>query len=190
METSGPAPTVLVIMGVSGSGKTTLGRLLAGRLDVPFVEGDDFHPATNIARMAAGHALDDQDREPWLRALAGWIRDTTRRGVGAVVSCSALKHEYRDVLRAAGPGVCFLYLRLDEDVARARIGRRTGHFMPAGLLESQYDALEPLRADEPGLAVDADADTDTVLGQALTAVAHFETRRGAAPEPRSGAAGQ
>ncbi|WP_235583072.1 gluconokinase [Kitasatospora sp. Root107] len=174
METSGPAPTIVVIMGVSASGKTTLGRLLAGRRDVPFVEGDDFHPAANIAKMAAGHALDDEDREPWLRSLAEWIRGTTRARVGAVISCSALKREYRDALRAAGPGVWFLYLSLDREVARTRITRRAGHFMPAGLLESQYDALEPLQADEPGLTVDADADTDAVLGQVHSAIAHFE----------------
>ncbi|MFI6847920.1 gluconokinase [Kitasatospora sp. NBC_00085] len=162
-------------MGVSGSGKTTLGRLFGERRGVPFVEGDDFHPAANIAKMAAGHALDDEDREPWLRALADWIRDATCLGTGGVVTCSALKREYRDVLRAAGPGVRFVYLRLDREVARARIAGRAGHFMPAGLLESQYDTLEPLGADEPGLTVDADADTAAVLGQVLAATARFGT---------------
>ncbi|MGV9269075.1 gluconokinase [Kitasatospora sp. NPDC003701] len=168
-------------MGVSASGKSTLGRLLARERKVPFAEGDDFHPAANIARMAAGHALTDEDREPWLSSLADWIRRTTRAGAGAVVSCSALKQEYRDVLRAAGPGVRFLYLALDREVAHARIARRAGHFMPTALLRSQFDTLEPLQPDEPGVTVDADADPGTVLRRAREALARFEAP--GPPEP-------
>ncbi|MFI6448560.1 gluconokinase [Kitasatospora sp. NPDC050543] len=158
-------------MGVSASGKSTIGRQLAERLGVPFVEGDDFHPASNIARMKAGHPLDDAAREPWLRGLADWIRHSTRAGQGAVLSCSALKHEYRDLLRAAGPGVCFLYLALDRETARERISHRPGHFMPARLLDSQYDTLEPLRAEEPGVTIDASAGPGRVLELARAAVA-------------------
>lgn len=175
METSGPVPTVVVVMGVSGSGKSTVGRLLAGRRSVPFVEGDDFHPAANIAKMAAGLPLTDEDREPWLTGLAGWIGDTVRAGGSAVVSCSALKRRYRDRMRAAAPGgVWFLHLTLDREAARARVTGRAGHFMPAGLLESQYDALEPLGADEPGLTVDAGS--GSVLERAQDALADFEAR--------------
>ncbi|MCZ4099342.1 gluconokinase [Streptomyces sp. So13.3] len=161
-------------MGVAASGKTTVGRLLAQRLDVPFVEGDDFHPAANIAKMTAGQALDDEDREPWLRSLTRCIRETSGAHQGGVISCSALKREYRDLLRAAGPGVWFLYLALDEETAHTRIAHRTGHFMTARLLDSQYDALEPLRADEPGLTVDATAGIDMIIGPVQAAVARFE----------------
>ena len=170
------APTVVVVMGVAASGKSTLGRLLARRRGVPFVEGDDLHPAGNIARMSAGEALDDEDREPWLRAVAARIRAATLAGDGAVVSCSALKYAYRERFRAAGPGVWFLHLELDPEVARARIARRSGHFMPASLLASQYRALEPLRADEPGLTVDADAGQETTLDEVQAAVLRFEQR--------------
>ncbi|MFI9103228.1 gluconokinase [Streptomyces fildesensis] len=161
-------------MGVAASGKTTIGRLLAQRLDVPFMEGDDVHPAANIAKMTAGQALDDADREPWLRSLTRWIRDTSRAQQGGVISCSALKREYRDALRAAGQGVWFLYLALDEETAHTRIAQRTGHFMTAGLLDSQFDALEPLQADEPGLTVDATGGTDMIIGSVQAAVARFE----------------
>ncbi|MFD9534019.1 gluconokinase [Streptomyces sp. NPDC060010] len=170
------APTVVVVMGVSGSGKSTLGRLIAGRLHVPFAEGDGFHPAANIARMAAGHPLDDADREPWLTSLAEYVRETTRAGQSVVISCSALKRKYRDRLRSAGPGVWFLYLELDREVARARVARRAGHFMPVALLESQYEALEPLGADEPGLTVHAATAADAVLARAQAAITRFEAR--------------
>ncbi|WP_145797755.1 gluconokinase [Kitasatospora atroaurantiaca] len=163
-------------MGVAASGKSTVGRLLARRRGVPFVEGDDFHSPENIAKMAAGRALDDEDREPWLRSVSGWIRETTHARQGAVLSCSALKHEYRVLLRAAGPGVWFLHLALDRKIARARISQRAGHFMPPGLLDSQYDALEPLRTDEPGLTVDATADTEGNLDLIQDAVARFEAK--------------
>ncbi|MEU9420612.1 gluconokinase [Streptomyces sp. NPDC051000] len=163
-------------MGVSGSGKSTLGRLLAGRLHVPFAEGDDFHPAANIAKMAAGQPLDDADREPWLTSLAAYVRDATRAGRSVVISCSALKRAYRDHFRSAGPGVWFLYLELDREVARARVARRAGHFMPVALLESQYAALEPLGGDEAGLTVHADTAADIVLARAQAAIAGFEAR--------------
>ncbi|MFF3611726.1 gluconokinase [Streptomyces sp. NPDC002580] len=177
MSSPGTAPTIVVVMGVSASGKSTIGKRLAQRLNVPFVEGDDFHAARNIARMSAGLALDDTDREPWLHTLANWIRDTTRSRRGAVISCSALKLAYRELLRAAGPGVWFVHLDLDRETARERIAHRTGHFMPERLLESQYDALQPLLDDEPGLTVDATADADTILDRVETALARFESGR-------------
>ncbi|MFF9408613.1 gluconokinase [Streptomyces anandii] len=146
---------IVVVMGVSASGKSTVGAHLAERLGVPFQEGDDLHPAANRAKMASGHPLDDADRAPWLAALADWIRATADRGRGGVLSCSALRRAYRDALRRSGADVWFVYLALDRAVAARRIARRTGHFMPPALLDSQYAVLDPLEADEPGVTVDA-----------------------------------
>ncbi|WP_406279102.1 gluconokinase [Streptomyces sp. NBC_00191] len=157
-------------MGVSGSGKSTVGRLLADRLAVPFVEADDFHPAANRAKMAAGRPLDDEDRRPWLLSLADWIREATASGRGGVMACSALRYEYRDLFRRAGEGVLFLHLALDRASAERRVAGRTGHFMPARLVDSQYAVLEPLRPDERGVIVDAAADPQSVVDQASSAV--------------------
>ena len=168
------APLVVVVMGVSGSGKSTVGRLLAQRLQLPFVEADDVHPAANRAKMAAGRPLDDADREPWLRALSDWIAAATRSGSGGVMACSALKRAYRDAFRRVGPGVWFLYLTLDPAAAGRRVAARTGHFMPAHLVASQYDVLEPLRADEPGMTVEATRGSQAI---AATAAAAVEGRR-------------
>jgi len=169
-----PAPTIAVVMGVSGSGKTTVGRLLAQRLAVPFVEADDFHSPGNRTKMAAGHPLDDEDRGPWLHALADWIRATAGSGRGGVMACSALKYEYRQLFRQAGPGVWFLHLVLDERLAAQRVAGRVGHFMPARLVDSQYDTLEPLHPDEPGLTLDASADPATIVESASRAVRAIE----------------
>lgn len=170
MGATAPAPTVVAVMGVSGSGKSTVGRLLAQRLMVPFLEADDLHPAANRAKMAAGLPLDDEDRLPWLRSLADWIREATDSGRGGVMACSALKHEYRDLFRSAGAGVWFLHLDLDRATAYRRVTGRTDHFMPGGLVDSQYAALEPLRPEEPGLTVDAAADPRTIVDEAASAV--------------------
>ncbi len=163
-------PAVVVVMGVSGSGKSTVGGLLARRLMVPFLEADDLHPAANRAKMAAGRPLDDEDRRPWLLLLADRIREATDSGQGAVVACSALKREYRDLLRRASAGVWFLDLALDRATAAERVARRAGHFMPAELVDSQYAALEPLRPDEPGLTVDAAGDPQVIVDAAANAV--------------------
>jgi gluconokinase len=144
--------SLVVVMGVSGSGKSTVGRELAARLGVPYAEADEFHPPANIDKMSAGVPLTDEDRWPWLRAIAAWLAERAARG-GGVVSCSALKRSYRDLLRSAGE-VCFLYLAGDRSVIAGRLAGRTGHFMPASLLDSQLADLEPLAPDEPGLTVD------------------------------------
>ncbi|WP_142218066.1 gluconokinase [Streptomyces sp. SLBN-118] len=157
-------------MGVSGSGKSTVGRLLADRLAVPFVEADEFHSAANRAKMAAGRPLDDEDRRPWLLSLADWIQEATGSGRGGVMACSALKYEYRDLFRRAGAGVLFVHLALNRASAERRIAGRGGHFMPARLADSQYDTLEPLRPDEPGVTLDAAADPQTIVDQASSAV--------------------
>ncbi|MEH0579276.1 MULTISPECIES: gluconokinase [Streptomyces] len=165
-----PAPTVVVVMGVSGSGKSTVGLLLAQRLMVPFLEADDVHPAANRAKMAAGRPLDEEDRRPWLLAIAEWIREATDTGRGGVVACSALRRTYRELFRGAGAGVWFLHLALDRATAGRRVAGRSDHFMPARLVDSQYAALEPLRSDEPGLTVDAVADPQTIVDRAVRAV--------------------
>ncbi|BFV60437.1 gluconokinase [Kitasatospora sp. CMC57] len=147
-------PPTLVVMGVSGVGKTTVARLLAERLGLPYAEADDFHPPANIAKMAAGIPLDDEDRQPWLLALADWLGGRVAAGTGGVVACSALKRRYRDTLRSQAPATRFLHLTGDQALIRSRLAERSGHFMPASLLDSQYAALEPLQADEPGLELD------------------------------------
>jgi gluconokinase len=143
-------PTV-VVMGVAGSGKTTVGGILAEHLAVPFADADSFHSAAAKAKMAAGHALDDSDRAPWLVLLADWLRSHPD---GCVLACSALKRRYRDALRTGNDRLCFLHLVGDPAVVTDRVGHRSSHYMPASLVGSQYAALEPLEPDEAGVAVD------------------------------------
>jgi len=132
-----------VIMGVSGSGKTTIGTALARALDVPFVEGDQLHPRANVERMARGIPLTDEDRQPWLIAIAQRLQEADRTGSGLVIACSALKRSYRDLLRSRGSAkIRFVYLRGDQSLVADRLKGRHGHFMPASLLESQFAALE------------------------------------------------
>lgn len=137
---------VIVIMGVSGSGKSTVAGLLASRLGWDFAEGDDLHPAANVAKMHAGQPLTDEDRWPWLESIAAWIRQHTDSGLPGVVTCSALKKRYRDVLR--GEGVVFVFLDGSRDRISGRLATRHGHFMPPSLLESQFEALEAPTGDE------------------------------------------
>ena len=144
---------LLVVMGVSGSGKSTVAALLANRTGCALAEGDDFHPASSIARMAAGHPLDDALRAPWLAAIASWLAERAARDKCAVVSCSALTRAYRDILRGAGPQVRIVHLAGPRELVAQRLATRRGHFMPPELLESQYAALEPLADDEPGITV-------------------------------------
>ncbi len=168
------APTPVVVMGVSGSGKSTVGALLAQRLGVPFVDADSLHPPANIAKMAAGEPLDDGDRHPWLEKVGRWLADHRD---GGVVSCSALKRTYRDQIRAHCPGARFVHLSGSADVIGARLAARPAHFMPAALLRSQLDALEPLGADEAGAAVDIDRGVDAIVEGVLAGLRHG-TRRG------------
>lgn len=126
----------LVIMGVSGSGKTTVGELLAAETGGKFLDGDDFHPPENVAKMSAGIPLTDQDRQGWLETLAGIISDASEL---TIIACSALKASYRDLLRGAE----FVYLHGSPEILSERINQRTGHYMPPGLLQSQLETLEP-----------------------------------------------
>ena len=146
---------IVVVMGVSGSGKTTVGRALAARLGVAFLEGDTLHPPANVAKMAGGTPLTDADRGPWLAAVAAWIDERRAAGAGGVVTCSALKQEYRRVIIGDRPDVRLLYLEGDETLIVARLAARTDHFMPASLLGSQLETLEPPTADERPIVVSA-----------------------------------
>ncbi|WP_432058364.1 gluconokinase [Streptomyces sp. bgisy022] len=161
-------PSVVVVMGVSGTGKTTVGTLLADRLGVPYAEADDFHPRANIEKMSAGTPLTDDDRWPWLDAIGDWARG--RAGLGGVVSCSALKRAYRDRLREAAPGLVFLHLTGDRTLVADRLAQRKGHFMPTGLLDSQFATLQPLEPDEAGIAVDVTPDPTEITERALAAL--------------------
>ena len=144
-------PTVAVVMGVSGSGKSTVGAALAARLGWDFGEGDELHPPDNVAKMAAGRPLDDADRWPWLHRVRQWIGARLDTGRSGVVSCSALRRGYRDVLRR--DGVVFVYLAGSAEVLGDRLAHRSGHFMPATLLSSQLATLEPPGADERAITV-------------------------------------
>ncbi|MFH9015361.1 gluconokinase [Streptomyces sp. NPDC017943] len=159
---------LVVVMGVSGSGKTTVGRLLAERLGVGCAEGDDFHPASNVAKMRAGRPLDDTDRGPWLDKVAQWLVD--HADSGGVVTCSALKRRYRDRLASAAPSVFFLHLDGSPELIAARITARRGHFMPPELLRSQVADLEPLGEEERGAAVPIDGTPQQTAALAHAAV--------------------
>jgi len=137
-----------VVMGVSGSGKSTIGAALARALGIDFVEGDEYHPAENVRRMAAGIPLTDDDRAGWLRSLAARIREAKNAGTGLVMTCSALKRSYRDILRAEAAELRFVFLRGTRTLLAERLATRKGHFMPASLLESQLATLEEPGADE------------------------------------------
>ncbi len=150
----------IVVMGVSGSGKSTVGAALAQRLRVPFADADDFHPEANIAKMTAGHALDDDDRRPWLDSIGEWLVAHTE---GGVMSCSALKCAYRDQLRDHCVDVEFLHLAGTPELIGRRQASRPGHFMPASLLASQFETLEPLTADEHGVDIDVEKDIDSIV---------------------------
>ena len=155
-------------MGVSGCGKTTLGRELATALGVPFVEGDTLHPQANVAKMRAGIPLDDRDREPFLARVADALVAAGPRG--AVISCSALKRSYRDLIRARAGAVTFVWPRLERAALAARLKQRRDHYMPASLLDSQLAALEPPAEDEHAIVVDGAEPTAAQAAHALAAL--------------------
>lgn len=152
-------PVKIVVMGVSGCGKSTVGLALAKRRGVPFLEGDSLHPPSNIAAMAAGIALDDAMRLPWLQSIATAIHDQNN---GVVASCSALRRKYRDKLRDQGP-VFFVHLSIEIEHARSRMQARSAHFMNPALAESQNASLEPLAEEEWGMTVKADQPIELVI---------------------------
>lgn len=148
---AGDEIVVLVVMGVTGTGKSTVAGLLAGELGWDLEEGDDLHPAANVAKMHAGTPLTDDDRWPWLDRIAAWISMHTASGTPGIITCSSLKRSYRDRIR--GPGVVFVHLSADRDAIFARLSARMNHFMPPALLDSQLATLEPLEPDERGVVV-------------------------------------
>lgn len=157
------APLRIVVMGVSGCGKSTVAQALAARLVLPFIEGDDLHPPQNVARMAAGTPLTDADRHGWLQALAE--RLAAAADTGAVATCSALKRGYRDLLRARVPGLRWVYLAGEPALLAQRLQARNGHYMPASLLQSQLDTLEPPRPDEAPITVTISLPPDRIVDQ-------------------------
>ncbi len=161
-----------VVMGVCGCGKTEVGKALAGALQVRFLEGDAFHSPANVAKMAAGTPLDDRDRADWLLRLQAEIAAASARGEGVVLSCSALKRRYRDLLRQANPALRFAHLAGARDLIAQRMQARTEHYMPLSLLDSQLSDLEPLAADEPGVRLDISKPPSAILDDILHAQGH------------------
>ncbi len=162
----------IVVMGVSGSGKSTIGHLLADVLKLPFSDGDALHSPENIATMAAGNALTDSDRLPWLNSVGLILRDFDDAGAGAVVACSALKVSYRDIIRSYVPDVFFVFLDGPSEIVQDRILARSHEFMPASLLASQFAHLEPLTENERGIKIDIQFSPAEIVDQ-ITNAAEF-----------------
>jgi gluconokinase len=165
-----PAPQIVVVMGLSGVGKSTVANGIADALGWLLAEGDDFHPEGNRQKMAAGHPLTDEDRWPWLESIGAWMDERLAASQSAVVTCSALKRSYRDLLRAGRPGVRFCELDAPADLIADRLDHRTGHYMPPSLLQSQLATLEPLANDEPGVHVSSAATPEQTVRDSLAAL--------------------
>ncbi|MBK3660041.1 gluconokinase [Bradyrhizobium diazoefficiens] len=157
------APCALIVMGVSGSGKSTIAELLGKRLGWRFEDGDSFHPASNVAKMKAGHPLTDEDRWPWLNAIADEIARTCDKGEQIIIACSALKHTYRDVLLRGRDDVRFVFLKGTQELIADRLAHRKGHFMPPGLLTSQFNTLEPPEASEHVITASIDETVEAIV---------------------------
>ena len=158
----------VLVMGVAGAGKSTVGQRLAAELACAFRDADSFHPPANIAKMSRGEPLTDADRWPWLCAIAAWIAQRRAAGTGGVVTCSALKRRYRDLLtEGQRADVRLVYLKGDFDLIAARLAARKGHFMPPALLKSQFDALEAPGADEAPIAVSIDAPPEAIVARVM-----------------------
>ncbi len=162
-DETGESPCALVVMGVSGSGKSTIADKLAERLGWTYEDGDKFHPASNVAKMSAGRPLTDEDRWPWLQAIAGEIDRVCKAGQHAVIACSALKRTYRDILVHGRDDVRIVYLKGTPKLIGDRLAQRKGHFMPPGLLASQFKTLEPPDTSENPVTVSIDASVETVV---------------------------
>lgn len=182
MDTHAPArstgPLQVVVMGVAGTGKSTIGALVAADLGVQLIEGDDHHPPSNIEKLSSGQPLTDDDRWPWLETLATMLADEREAGRSAVLTCSALRRAYRDLLRGAIPTdeVFFVHLHGSSDVLDRRMRGRS-HFMPAALLQSQLDTLEPLDTDEAGVVVDVAQSVEGIMEQVRAALTQWRAAR-------------
>jgi gluconokinase len=170
-------PAVMVLMGVSGSGKSTVGTLLAQRLRWEFEDADWFHPPSNVDKMHSGIPLTDDDRKPWLDAIAAWIDKTRSSSRHGIIACSALKHRYRDVLIGDRADVRLVYLKGDEALIARRIATRHEHFMPPSLLHSQFDALEEPGPDENPIVVSIEPDPREIVVQILSALSKLGARK-------------
>lgn len=175
-------PKRWVVMGVSGSGKSSVARQLAERLGIQFVEGDDDHPPENIAKMASGQPLNDADRQGWLAVLRDRIRRAADQGQSLVLTCSALKRRYRDMLREGDPELMFVHLHGDRELIESRMQSRSRHFMPASLLDSQLRDLEPLGEDERAVRLDIKHSPDELADQAIQ---HARDKEGGSATPSS-----
>ena len=162
--------TSIVIMGVSGCGKSTIAALLAERLDLEYVDADWLHPRANVEKMQRGIPLDDEDRWPWLRAIAARMQELRTKGRGCVVACSALKRAYRDLLRDGGDDVRFVHLEGTPEAIAPRLCARDGHFMPAALLASQFAALEPPQEDERPIVVSVERPPGGIVEAIVTSL--------------------
>ncbi|MFZ5736269.1 MAG: gluconokinase [Pseudomonadota bacterium] len=171
---SGTSPRALIVMGVSGSGKSTVGKALAERLDWPYEDADAYHPEANVAKMSAGQPLTDDDRWPWLQAIAAEIDRVIAGGGSIVFGCSALKRAYRDVLVHGRSDVRIVFLDGSRELIAARMASRKNHFMPAGLLDSQFATLQRPAPDESPIIASIDAPVeaivDDIVGQLPTLV--------------------
>lgn len=174
-------PHQIVVMGVSSVGKTTIGKGLSSMLGWTYAEGDAFHPEANVEKMASGHPLTDEDRWPWLRLIGDWMSEQIAAGEPAVITCSALRRIYRDLLREGRPEVRFCHLVAGEGLVADRMSNRRDHFMPASLLHSQFETLEPLEPDEPGVVVSVEGEPAQVLARALDALGLTASQQGERP---------
>jgi carbohydrate kinase (thermoresistant glucokinase family) len=164
----GAAPAVIVVMGVASSGKTSLGERLAERLGWPFRDADSFHPPENVAKMSSGTPLTDEDRKPWLAAIAAWIDDLRSSGGNGIVTCSALRRAYREVIVGDRPDVALVYLKGSRELIGERMAARKHHFMPPALLDSQFATLEEPGPDENPLVVSVAASKEAVVEEVLS----------------------
>ena len=163
-------------MGVSGSGKSSIALRLRDALGWPFQEGDELHPKENVTKMAAGIPLTDEDRGPWLDTCAHWIRERLEAGTGGLLTCSALRRVYRQRLGEGLTGLHFLYLKVPEEVLRARLARRRGHYMPPSLLPSQLRTLEEPGPDEPALVVPVEQTVDETAADVIAVLRRLDTQ--------------
>ncbi|GEB36954.1 gluconokinase [Gluconacetobacter liquefaciens] len=176
----GIPPHVIVLMGVSGSGKTSVAEGLHNLLGWPFQEGDLLHPKANVDKMAAGIPLTDEDRLPWLGLCHAWIAERLADGGGGILTCSALKRSYRDILRGESRRVTFIYLDVPKTVLETRLARRQGHYMPPSLLPSQLATLEVPTPDEHALIVECEGPPAEVIARVLSEIRYHIGRLGQA----------
>jgi gluconokinase len=184
-DETGETPCALIVMGVSGSGKSTIADGLAERLRWTFEDGDRFHPASNVAKMSAGHPLTDEDRWPWLQAIADEIDRVCKAGEHAVIACSALKRAYRDVLVHGRSDVRIIYLEGAQKLIAYRLALRKGHFMPPGLLVSQFKTLEPPDGSENPITVSIDASVEAIVDDIVRQLNLAPVERGTPRRNRS-----